>query len=536
MYLTRAFHRSPENQWVLTYYDSEGTSYYPIPSRALRPGATLQVLWKIPVSGLGNLGVARVRGFDTPLVLLCEEQRIRLIDGRGEVRWIKEVFPGNTGALDRDTGALDWDQDGLVDLVVTEVHLDTVWNCTDAWDALLIDNLGSTFDPRSAAQATADSMRIERREISTVISTSGDTLLSVPRLLPLHWDNLKTAYPSERNLTLRAFGPGYPASDRYSRLLLQPIRIEDGEGRPSIQRYLSRRLVRRIEAIEAPSGRIRWAIPVPFFPHLQAIADVNVDELPDIIVGGYCPENGCAESGMVDVGQITVLAAGISGEILWTQVFPGDFAGARACVADVLGDSDPEVVVVVHNWRMNRGTLAVLDGSSGRVLRRKQADFSFCGLSAVDTDDDGKKEVFVGSTEGTVFRVDGDLRLLSSRQIVLKEDGSQFPCCLVQAANDVDGDGDIEIVCIATPRGGGEWDPSRRLDLAYGVERLVVLGSDCRVEWDIPLGSPDAARDYDSSEGFLAQHAVLGDLDADGVNEILCRTRTEVIAFGFRSQ
>jgi len=524
--LLLAWHHNdkPQRQWVRTHYDAEGTAFYPVCSSRLPSRARFGRLWNIAVKGVDHMCLGEFEGYKHPMLAVFGERQLVLIDGIGTADTVVGYDIGYTGAI-------DWDEDGFLEFVRDWDLPDTTENCAYDKRKLFLHNWLNLYYVSPAVKATEGRMKISRSEYGIVFDAQGNTILSVAHLLPPLGSELKLSFP-DVHLGFRKVGPGYPASDRFSRLLAEPALVREGAQWPRIRGYVPDILLRRFEAYEVGSGEQKWMLPVPFFAHEQAIADINGDRIPEIVLGGYSPENGCAASGMVDIGQIPLVVTTFSGEILWTQIFKGPFAGVRACVADVIGDANPEVVAVVHNWRMNWGTVAILDGKSGDVLYRREADFSFCGLSTADTDGDRKKEIFVGSSSGRVFKFDGELGVLAETRVALPDSIFGFPCCLVQATNDIDGDGNTEVICLVAPRGGGEWDPTHTLELVYGDERIVILRNDCSVEWDIPLGSLGIGQASNSSEGFLSQLVVLGDLNGDGINEIFCRSQHQITALG----
>jgi len=132
--------------------------------------------------------------------------------------------------------------------------------------------------------------------------------------------------------------------------------------------------------------------------HIWAIADVNGDSEPEIIVGTYGFEHGISVNGVADTGRAYVLCFSDQGALLWQAEFgrhPNLYAQALA--VDLDGDSIREVVVACGSWDREFGSLKVLDGRTGKCRARFPADeptgYAFTGIAAGDVDADGRPEI-----------------------------------------------------------------------------------------------------------------------------------------------
>jgi hypothetical protein len=162
--------------------------------------------------------------------------------------------------------------------------------------------------------------------------------------------------------------------------------------------------------------------------HVWAVADVNGDSEPEVIVGTYGYEHGINVNGIADAGKAYVLCFSPRGELLWNQSF-GDYPHlyTQALVTDLDGDSKAEVVVACGSWNREFGSLAVLDGRTGmcraRFPKDKQLGYAFTGIAAGDVDHDGQAEICAVSSGRSawvwILRSDvghGGLAVVQSRE------------------------------------------------------------------------------------------------------------------------
>ncbi len=151
------------------------------------------------------------------------------------------------------------------------------------------------------------------------------------------------------------------------------------------------------------------------------VADVNNDNINEVLV------SSCD-------GNFYVLR-GTDGRLLW-KIYTGGRHSTPA-VGDINGDGIPDVVVGGEE-----GNLYVLRGTDGRVEWMKKGLFVDVRPAIYDFLNNGKMEVVVGSVNGNLymFRWDGKL---------IWKDSFMSGVILAPSIGDVDGDGKPEIV-IAT--------------------------------------------------------------------------------------
>lgn len=288
--------------------------------------------------------------------------------------------------------------------------------------------------------------------------TPGDTAPSSPIDLPYGYEQeLTFAYRATRGsvATIRASG-GYQNVDRLYRLLDQP-RTHAGESVAGLTTDAIVGSFRGVIAIDPVAARRRWICPTGVTTYPFVVADLNDDGLDEFVISSYSPENGVSFNGMTDAGTAYVICLDWYGHVLWRRAFHGEYLGVQAAVADVCGDGSREVVVVVSsNKPGDTGCVAVLAADGTTIIERRDLGGLY-GLVVVDLDGKGKAEIVAGAPDGRIVALDGDLETVSSSgdtahaRWVARRLGAApgsdagrhlVPC----AANDLDGDGDIEIL------------------------------------------------------------------------------------------
>lgn len=169
-------------------------------------------------------------------------------------------------------------------------------------------------------------------------------------------------------------------------------------------------------------------------------------------------------------------------------------------------------VVVVH---LDTGGVDVVSPPTGGALF---AWFSQPALAAGDVDGDGRAEIFVGSANGKVYRVDesggtytvSTLATLDSSWPVFTSDAPTSAISLAVA--DIDGDGAYEIVAESTERDSSDY-------LEYIVYAINPSTGVAEWTYTITMGSLGISRA--SSAKFSWPALSLGDVDGDGALEVL---------------
>jgi len=246
--------------------------------------------------------------------------------------------------------------------------------------------------------------------------------------------------------------------------------------------------------------------------------DINLDGVPDIIVGAYQEEVG----GNSNVGSASVFS-GVDGSLLHQWVGEGtddNFGNSVSWAGDVNGDGIPDVIVGAHQanfTKINSGSAYVFSGADGSLIFRldggNESDHFGKAVSGVgDVDGDGLDDVLVAAhAANPAGKVDaGSVYLFSGadESLIFRWDGeaeNDFFGNSVSGAGDFDGD-NIQDIIIGAPQA----DPGGASEAG---KMYVFSGAD---------GSPLFQRDGDNAGdhfGFSVTNA--GDFDQDGFAEVM---------------
>jgi len=251
--------------------------------------------------------------------------------------------------------------------------------------------------------------------------------------------------------------------------------------------------------------------PIVQFPTSIAVADLNGDGKPDLVVAfqhGPGPEPIGVMLGNGD-GTFQPLQLYSSGGVYATSV----------AVADVNGDGRPDLVVAnlcaVNSDCDNGGSVSVLLGNGNGTFRAAQS-FSSGGdlassIAVADVNGDGKPDILVTNGEESVANGElGNVGVLLGNGNGTFQPVAIYPTGATTATTtggdiavaDVNGDGKLDLVV-----------SSQCLDSSCDQGAISVL-----------LGNGDgtfqAAQTY-SSGGYGADTLTLGDVNGDGVLDVL---------------
>jgi FG-GAP repeat len=127
--------------------------------------------------------------------------------------------------------------------------------------------------------------------------------------------------------------------------------------------------------------------PEQNFGFAVAAGDVNGDGKADVIVGAYRGQSGPARTDSA-TGYIRVFN-GASGALLYqvNSDFNGEQFGRAVAAADLTGDGKADVVGGAR-WGATGGHVLVMDGPTGTIIHRQDAnvDFEWLGASVAATD------------------------------------------------------------------------------------------------------------------------------------------------------
>jgi hypothetical protein len=165
------------------------------------------------------------------------------------------------------------------------------------------------------------------------------------------------------------------------------------------------------------------------------------------------------------------------------------------------------------------GEVVVLS-SRGDLLARC-ADFGgMSGLVVADVVGDGKAEVVAGGTDGRLIMFDGELNVLGAYADTTPHTGFESRRLTPLVANDVDGDGEVEVAALSTGWTIQKFRSSHTETVYDSINILVVVDPGLRPEAQA-LVPPIAGAHAVHRGGQIPTNSMITDLDCDGVNEIV---------------
>jgi uncharacterized protein (DUF2141 family) len=191
---------------------------------------------------------------------------------------------------------------------------------------------------------------------------------------------------------------------------------------------------------------------------LIAVADVNGDGKPDLVVANSCPANSTTCPSPTDEGSVGVLLGNGDGTFRPTVVYDsGGVLATWVAVADVNGDGKPDLLVThvcANSSSCANGTVSVLLGNGDGTFRAAVA-YDSGGIEAdsvavADMNGDGKPDLVVSnctncSTDGhgsvAVLLSNGDGTFQTAHAI---DSGGYAPLSIALA--DVNGDGKPDVI------------------------------------------------------------------------------------------
>jgi hypothetical protein len=177
-----------------------------------------------------------------------------------------------------------------------------------------------------------------------------------------------------------------------------------------------------------------------------AVADVNGDGQLDLVVA-----NTCASAGSFGCrnGSVGVLLGNGDGTFKKAVTYPAGFFPISVAVADVNGDGKPDVVVT-NNQDNGNGSVGVLlgngDGTFASVANYASGGFSPQSVAVADLNGDGKLDVLVSNSSSNnvgVLLGNGDGTF---RAPLIYSTGGNTP--LSVAIADLNGDGKPDLVVV----------------------------------------------------------------------------------------
>jgi hypothetical protein len=210
------------------------------------------------------------------------------------------------------------------------------------------------------------------------------------------------------------------------------------------------------DPLNFPSGGLSTAI---------AVADVNGDGVPDLIVANECASSTCLDFGE-DPSKISVLLGNGSGTFSPPLTFPtGGYGADSIAVADLNGDGKPDIVVANYCAVASAGCLGTPDEGSVSVLLGN-GDGTFQSAVLYDSGGAGSGSVVVGdmngdgapdlivancaSTGGVCRRNNGSIGILLGNGDgtfqAVRTHTSEATWTVSASVADVNGDGNLDVI------------------------------------------------------------------------------------------
>jgi hypothetical protein len=215
-------------------------------------------------------------------------------------------------------------------------------------------------------------------------------------------------------------------------------------------------------------------------PVSVAVADVNGDGKPDIVVANSCGSSSSCPSSGTAPGTVGVLLGNGNGTFQTAVTYgSGGYTANSVVIADVNGDGKPDLLVLNScsnnscSSTYGDGTVGVLlgngDGTFQTAVAYDSGGFEPTSIAVGDVNGDGKPDVVVAQCSGPVFGCfPGEVGVLlgngngTFQTAVNYSSGADTPVAV--AVVDINGDGNLDIL-VTNSVSGDHFD----LDGAVGV-------------------------------------------------------------------
>jgi hypothetical protein len=531
-------------------WSTDGTCSFDVPNPPAGDDYELELVDVFPgcsssylVAGFDEQGLPIISASNMTLTKPDRAIAGYLFDARGDTLAVLEdkwaVCP--TGALTAEPELLVWWPESWYERVHEAriaAHRVDLFRGSFSHDFKLLHT--NTFDRALKAAGRGDSLAVYTRALATV--PGEEERLRVP-VDPLYSADGGIAFTGgDRHFAVVKTDGGFHNVDRFYMLFGQ-LSLSAGNEYPLISIEDIEGSHRGIFCVDLDNGETLWTNRMGISAPRTHAADLNGDGIDELIVQCYSPENGVSGAGTTDAGTSYVLCLDQSGNVLWRKRYIGVHIGTTAAAADVTGDGQPEVVAVCSSTRyMDMGYASVLSGS-GRTLAERSDLGGLYGLAVADFNGDGADEIVTGGPDGSVVMLDGDLNVVASftdtvdftrvpnwssrtdtvpdiRDIELEQ---LYRRVVPYAAFDIDGDGDIEILCLSSAWAHVRWRASKRGTLTPPRGDFVVLNGALEEEARVVIRPEEWGLDRTpfDAPASLKTSIFPVDMDGDGTREIL---------------
>ena len=222
-------------------------------------------------------------------------------------------------------------------------------------------------------------------------------------------------------------------------------------------------------AIDPTTYRPVWHYYVG--PQIKSLmtADVDRDGIKEIIFSTYAPSNGAIYNGFTD-DSCYVFMLNAAGKKLWHRPFGPYWSGVMLDTADVDGDGHNELFAVHYSVRKRAeipNCIYILNPRTGKTIHSRTVTDQFTEnyevrdrCTSYDFTGNGRDEIVIGNTDGTVRMYDAELDVIKQSQSV----GSK-----------------IAVLFLARLLGGDE----RQIVALAENNRMLVLNRDLKIIGEI---------------------------------------------------
>lgn len=273
--------------------------------------------------------------------------------------------------------------------------------------------------------------------------------------------------------------------------------------------------VRGILAANIAKLKIIWSYDIGPGAYNLELADLNNDGSLEIIIGTYAQNNGVTGFDTKDDSSYVLVLDSNDGHLKWKRSIGPFWTGAWVAAGNFKSAVYKDVVV--HQYSLgkkvaNQDEIRLFDGRTGRLKgtpkyygQRFTVENRLDLKISQDFNLDGKDEFVIGNTDGFVRLFDGNLD-------ILKQSVKYSNRIMVQAVEDLDRDGQLEIACLI---------PN---------ERIVILDNNLKelCTWKIPVAMrAQVIPVHDSEKTYL----LYGSTFKDGTEYQLFELQTSLVSF-----